>query len=305
MRITQSMMTNSYMSGLNKNAVNLNRAFNQMTSEKRIFKLSDDPIGMGTSLAARSHLKKMEQYKNNINNAKSWLDATEDSLTTINEVIKNAYERTVNMSNGTNNQEGREAAAIELEQLRDQIVSQLNSKYNDRYLFGGYNVGIKPIEYNAGELIYNGININDTAEINATKDQRLSFEIASGEVFEASVSGLDVLRYGDTNIVELFDKAINELRNPSDPFELNIAGFLKAQDQVLRVTQQIGSKQNHLDLVLDKYGKEELNYKGLISNIEEMDLSEASVEYAKAQSIYQAALSVGAKIMQPSLLDYL
>ena len=305
MRITQSMLSNNYMNGLNKSAVNLDKAFRQMSAEKRIFRLSDDPIGMGTSLVARAQLKKMEQYTNNIHDAKSWLDATESSLSIINETIKDAYVRTVNMANGANSQSDREAVASELEQLRDQVVSQLNSQYGERFIFGGYNVGIKPFEYNAGELLYNGINIEDLTEIEIAQEQRLSYEIGMGEIMEVSVTGPDFLLHGGTNLIATFDKTINELRNPSNPSELNVNVFLEAQDEIVREMQQIGGKQNRLDLVLDKYDKDGFNLAGVVSRIEDMSLDEASIEFAKAQSLYQASLAIGAKLMQPSLLDYL
>ena len=49
----------------------------------------------------------------------------------------------------------------------------------------------------------------------------------------------------------------------------------------------------------------DINFSGLLSKTEDLDVAEAII-YLKAQeNVYRAALATGARIMQPTLVDFL
>jgi flagellar hook-associated protein 3 FlgL len=43
----------------------------------------------------------------------------------------------------------------------------------------------------------------------------------------------------------------------------------------------------------------------LLSKSEDIDIAEKMMEFSMMSTVYQASLSTGAKILQPSLLDYI
>ena len=81
MRITNTMMTNTTMRNVNKSKTNLYTTEQQMASQKKISKPSDDPIIAIRALSLRTSLAEVEQYlKKNVPDAKAWIKLTETSL---------------------------------------------------------------------------------------------------------------------------------------------------------------------------------------------------------------------------------
>ena len=50
---------------------------------------------------------------------------------------------------------------------------------------------------------------------------------------------------------------------------------------------------------------QELSVQGLLSQTEDADMAKTLITYSTTQTAYQAALQAGAKIIQPTLMDFL
>jgi len=68
---------------------------------------------------------------------------------------------------------------------------------------------------------------------------------------------------------------------------------------------KIGAKQNRLELTQDKLSSQTINFTELLSKNEDADMAEVIMNAKMAENVYRASLSVGAKIIQPSLVDFL
>ncbi len=66
----------------------------------------------------------------------------------------------------------------------------------------------------------------------------------------------------------------------------------------------MGSRMNRLELIQNRLENDEINYTKLLSANEDADYIDVIMRLNSAESIYQAALNMGAKIMQTSLADY-
>ena len=62
MRVTNSMVVNNLLSSLGKNATRLSKYQNQVSTGKRIQKLSDDPVGASYSIRYNTDIEKEKQY---------------------------------------------------------------------------------------------------------------------------------------------------------------------------------------------------------------------------------------------------
>ena len=81
MRVTNSMISRNSMINMNNNKVNVDILNNQMTTQKKISRPSEDPIIAIRALRLRSNLNELDQYyERNIPDAKSWMEVTEDAL---------------------------------------------------------------------------------------------------------------------------------------------------------------------------------------------------------------------------------
>ncbi|MBC7335470.1 MAG: flagellar hook-associated protein FlgL, partial [Clostridia bacterium] len=73
----------------------------------------------------------------------------------------------------------------------------------------------------------------------------------------------------------------------------------------LQLRAVYGAKSNRLRLALDRNFESKINMTELLSRLEDVDLAKISMEYSIQQYVYQAALATGAKVIQPSLVDFL
>lgn len=139
MRITNRMMTNNMLNNINKNKLNVNKLDEQYSTGKKIQKPSDDPIVAVRALKLRTNLTEIEQYYNkNIPDAINWMDVTEGSLKTINEILKQINTHCVQGASDTLTAEDRNSIAQNLLQMKNQIFQEGNTNYAGRYVFSGY-----------------------------------------------------------------------------------------------------------------------------------------------------------------------
>lgn len=68
----------------------------------------------------------------------SWMNDTEAALAEIGEVLKRAYELTVDAANGTKDDGDLLKIREEIEQLKDHLVQIANTTYSGRHIFSGY-----------------------------------------------------------------------------------------------------------------------------------------------------------------------
>lgn len=139
MRVTNSMMVKRTKSNLNYNRSVVDRVNNQMSTQKKITKPSENPIIAIRSLRLRSTLSTITQYyENNIPDTESWMDVTETALTNMKDLITKAYEQVVYGTNDPLTSENRQTILKELKALQEQVYSEGNSDYAGRTVFTGY-----------------------------------------------------------------------------------------------------------------------------------------------------------------------
>lgn len=139
MRVTNSMMVKRTKSNLNYNRSVVDRVNNQMSTQKKITKPSENPIIAIRSLRLRSTLSTITQYyENNIPDTESWMDVTETALTNMKDLITKAYEQVIYGTNDPLTSENRQTILKELKALQEQVYSEGNSDYAGRTVFTGY-----------------------------------------------------------------------------------------------------------------------------------------------------------------------
>ena len=110
----------------------------QIASQKRINKPSDDPIGITQALRLEKVLSQIGQYGKNIQHGQSWLSITDSALQTVNGLIVRGKEIANQMATGTYGEDQRSNAAQEVKNIIAQLVQVGNTKLIGRYIFSGY-----------------------------------------------------------------------------------------------------------------------------------------------------------------------
>ncbi|NNU76039.1 flagellar hook-associated protein 3 [Clostridium estertheticum] len=164
------------------------------------------------------------------------------------------------------------------------------------------------------------ITFSDNTGKTATKDLGLSggpkdtllVEISQGVTMDYNVTASQVINYGDgdNNLINLLANITKHLGSDDakDISALNDADLTGIQDfatNVLKLRSEVGAKQNSMDSALARNSDQNTNMTEILSKTEDIDITEKAMEYATMQTIYMAALQTSAKVIQPSLLDYL
>ncbi len=147
----------------------------------------------------------------------------------------------------------------------------------------------------------------DSTKLVEEEKKRSSLPIGIDQNIEFGVTGLELLGTGNENIYHILDKCSKLLGSGASANELSnmITELQGAQQNVLTLQTKIGSTQNRLDLISDRYTTSEANYTKIKSEAEDADMAEAITNLNTAKTVYSAALAAGAKIMQTSLIDFL
>lgn len=175
MRVTNDMISKQVIFNLQRNISRLITLQNQMSTNRRINKISDDPIGTVKDLSYRDRLTEMTQFKSNISMATNWLDATDAAVADMNEAVRNAHSIAVEMTNDVNDSSARQAAADEVQSILDQVLGSGNAQLQSSYLFSGYRTRTQPFEAVSGGVVYRG----DAGSIEHTIDVRAKIQVNS------------------------------------------------------------------------------------------------------------------------------
>lgn len=139
MRVTNSMIVKRTKSNINTNRSKIDYTNNQMSTQKKITKPSDNPIIAIRSLRLRSTLSTITQYyENNIPDAESWMDCTATALTNMKDMLDDAYSRVVYGATDELEAADRETILKALQSLQQQMYCEGNADYARRTVFTGY-----------------------------------------------------------------------------------------------------------------------------------------------------------------------
>lgn len=76
-------------------------------------------------------------------------------------------------------------------------------------------------------------------------------------------------------------------------------------NQLLAVRADIGARGSRMELVNSRISENSVTFTRLLSNAQDADMSEVIMYLKNAENVYKSALSVGGRIIQPSLMDFL
>ena len=205
MRITTKVIQNNTLSNINNNKILQDRLSNQMGTEKKINRPSEDPIIAIRALRLRTNVSQVTQYyEKNIPDAKSWMQITEDALTSVSEVITDMREQCQKGSSEKLSIADRQTILDALTSLKEEVYATGNADYAGRSVFTGYRTDStlkftknETRKYSITEQLENTVVDTvkhiDTAGIEKVTDANFNSAPASN-IKEANVKEYDVHR---------------------------------------------------------------------------------------------------------------
>lgn len=304
MRITNNMLINNMVNYIGNNLNRMSKYQDQLATGKKIQVPSDDPVVAARALKLRTDVAEIDQYKKNVKDAQSWMDMTEDAIAKIGDLLQRARELTVDGATSTKTPEDMQKISLEVQQLREQLIQVGNSTYAGRYIFSGYKTDQKLL------------NDDGTFAIPVdTGTENIKYEIGIGDDININVAGGDLFNNGGDaatgaankgKLVKDFDDLISALDTGDHAAVDDMLSEIDADmNNLLRVRADVGARTNRLELSADRLESDTVNFTKLMSLNEDVDTAETIMNLKNEENVYRASLAGGARIIQPSLVDFL
>lgn len=278
------------------------------SSLEAISKPSDNPAGTATSMAVRAETRANAQYSRNVGDAQGWLATADTALASATTILNRVRDLTVSGANdGGLNAGGKEAIAIELETLRDSLADAANTKYAGRLVFAGTSdsaavVTLNPVLDAEQKPVKGEVEVTMTTE-GGTVDRRTGAN-TTVRVDTDATAVFGPAQEGGDDVFSLIGNIIKDLRAGTN-ISTRIGDVDSAMQKVRDAQTSVGVRHATV-LAADASLKDDaVALEGRRSAVEDIDLGTAILDLKTQEVAYQAALAASAKVLQPTLMDFL
>ncbi|HPO13199.1 MAG TPA: flagellar hook-associated protein FlgL [Candidatus Hydrogenedentes bacterium] len=302
-RITQQMMVSRVLRNLSLQNRRILDLQEQLSTGQSVNRPSDNPMAARRAINAQNVLAQNTQYLTNISTIGPYLTETETSISTVEDFRQRAYELTLQGLSDTNGQTQRDQIALEINSILEDVITQGNYVSNGRYIFAGTRTATKPFTATrnaAGE---------STAVAFEGNTETFEIEICTGTRVTVNQSGEDVFLQTTGTSVNIFETLINirdHLRaGDTASLQSDLEDLVQSQDQLMVAVAKIGATQSRIESVEGNLRDINTQMEKVISDNIDADFADVVVNLNSQSNAFQASLSAAARVIQPSLLDFL
>lgn len=293
LRVTQNMLNQNLLFNLQRTNKTMDQLQEQVSSGRKINKPSDNPVTAVRGMFYRSSLNEIDQYKRNADDGLSWMTTTDEALDEVTSVLQRVRELTLQGSNGTNSETDRNAIAEEISQLKEHLGEISNSQIGGKYIFAGTDVKTPP--YDAAAKQFTNAN-----------NEKLELVVGQNNTVQINVKGIDIFNNdGNGGIFKVLSDIEADFKSATPGSTDHIAQLDGQMDNLLRHRSELGARMNRMELSISRIDGLEVSTTRLLSGEEDVDMAEVITNLKTQENVQRAALSVGARIIQPSLVDFL
>jgi flagellar hook-associated protein 3 FlgL len=298
-RITQDMMSNALLGRLGTLQNRISTSSTELQTGKRINQPSDDPLGTQRALQLSNQSDAIDQYTTNAGDAQDFLQTTDTALQSITSLTQRVRDLAVQGANGTLNATNMQSLGTEVDSLIAGVKSAAGATNNGVYVLSGTKTTTAPYAAGAADA-YQG----DSGTI--------ARAIGPGVSVQVNTLGSDVLGSGIVGGTS-DGKLLGTLRTIAADLKSGNQSALGTDlktldgnlDTVSTADATVGATLNRVTAATTSLAAAKVQTQSLLSNTQNADLAQVTVDLANEQSVYQAALQSSAKVIQQSLLDFL
>lgn len=290
MRVTQRTMNVGVQANLQASLTRLSRLQEQLSSGKAVARPSDGPAATVAALRYRSDIRRSEQFERNAQDAQGWLDTTDQALVGGLEILHRTRQLVLTGMNASAGPESREALAVDIEGLRESLLAVANTTYLGRPVFAGTATS---------QQAYDGTGayLGDTGTVDRT--------VAPNVSVRANLTGPEAFGPPGTDIFAVLANIVDHLRNDPTQLQADLAAIDTAFTRMTNAAAATGARTHQVEDMRDRVTASRLASTNGLAEVESIDLPATIVELQLQEVAYQAALGAAARVIQPSLLDFL
>lgn len=299
MTISTRIYNDQAISSVNRLTADLQRIQGQISSGKTTSRASDNPTAAANASFIRDQKQMLDRFETNIERARGNLSLTEVTLEDSVNILKRAYELTIQADNDVLTATDRQAIGLEITQMKEALLGLANTRdYNGDYLFSGYRVTTPPfVADDDGHVAFQGdrgihrVQISETLRVMTGLDgaevfMRVQTPDGSKDVFATLTAIEQQLQAGNRH-----SDGVEELR--------------LAIEHVTNQQTIVGAQINKVDFQKDVIASRQILMTENLSALEDADIAALVTELQSKMLNRDAAQQAFIKISQQSLFDYL
>ena len=306
MKVSTSMFFDNATYQLGSIQGSLAKTQEQLSTGKQINKPSDQPDKASLITRLESELARQASYQGNLKAVNTRLQAQETALKNTSDVMFRFKELAVQASNDTLNPADRQTIALEMTQLREQILSLANTQdSNGNYLFAGSRVGQAPFGQDAkGAVVYQGD--QSRMVVSVGDNRRMNLNIPGSDAFVRLVRVDPKGNKVGIGFFQALADMVDSVKNSDRPnIQRGIGEIDRMQQGISDANAQVGTDMNVVDSQNSVLDEITLRLKTTKSDVEDLDYTEAITKMNKDQLALEAAQSSFAKIAKLTLFNYM
>jgi len=283
MRISTQTLFDSGAARIGDLQSSLYKTQQQLATGRRVLTPSDDPIAAARALEVTQSQSLNTQYGTNRGYAKDSLAMVDSTLSSVTELLQNVKTTAISAGNGTLGDSERASIATALQSSLGQLVGLANTRDGQgNYLFSGFQTNTPAFAQTATGVQYQG-----------DQGQRL-IQVDSSRQMAVSSQGQAVFQGGGQDMFKTLSDLITQLNTPgttglSAALATADNNLVLALNNVSSVRASVGSRLQELD-ALDSAGSDKnLQYSQNLSNLQDLDYTQALTELSKQQMTLEAA----------------
>lgn len=306
MKVSTSMFFDNASSQLGNIQGNLSKTQEQLSTGKQINKPSDMPDKASLITRLETELARQASYQGNLKAVNTRLQAQETALKNTSDVMYRFKELAIQASNDTLSTADRHSIALEMTQLKDQILSLANSQdSNGNYLFAGSRVGQEPFGKDAhGTVVYQGDQSRMVVPVG--DNRRMNLNIPGSDAFVHLVRDDGKGKKVGIGFFQALTDLVNSVQSVDRPnIQRGIGELDLMQQGISDANAQVGTDMNVVDSQNSVLDEITLRLKSTRSDVEDLDYTEAITKMNKDQLALESAQSSFAKISKLTLFSYI
>jgi len=290
-RVTTQTMAATALRNLQSTRGELARMQDRAATLDAISKPSDDPSKTADSLRIRAAQSATTQYASNIDDGRGWLTAADSALSSATGILGQVRDLTVQGANdGALSPTQKEAIAQALEGLRSDLFAQANANYLGRSIFAG----------NSDTGAAFAADLSHSGAAGSSVQRRID----DGATVRVDADGAAAFGVGAASVFALVDTIVADLRAGT-----NVGAHLGSIDASLKAVLSEQASVGTRDARIQRAREANVEQSGALesqrADVEDLDLTRVILDMQMQQVTYQSALGVTAKVLQPTLMDFL
>ncbi|MBO3664616.1 flagellin N-terminal helical domain-containing protein [Microbacterium stercoris] len=291
-RTTAQTMTQVSLRHLQANLNELGRLQEMATSQRAFLAPSDDPSAAAVTLGLHAEQVRNGQFARNVDDAMAWVTTADGAISSSTKLMDRVRTLTLQGANdGALDATAKEAIAVELEGIRDELLAQANTKLLGRSVFAG--TSDAAAAFDRAGYTFNG-----------TPGSAVERRLSEGVTVRVDADGAEVFGAGADSVFALLDDIVADLRSGTNVGP-QVARIDDRVTRMLSAQGAVGARQAQIERAKEATVDAAVSLEGRRAAVEDVDSVEVLVELQAQELVYRSALQVTSRVLQPTLMDFL